>query len=831
MKDPQDPSSSGLEPASNEAVSNSSALSADSASSPEAPLVGPDSPRRLDVDPDSPMAVVVSLARLSTGVRLAEFQAVAGLFLSDAIEKLRYAEGGEIYYHATFTETAGRFITARDGLLPEEDDFVDPWTSTGFVLDGPALDASDEDAGRADSADKDAGLADNADEDAGRADSAEDAVDDAESEDTSTSDEDADSDEVVLSEDASTEDDGKSEDVIDSEDAIDAVSGASDPQQPPAKPLPNFPKFGLHKSFNSWVHDLATREEIAELTTVLGSTSDGAYNEITSAVTLAFGLPKFLQRCLAGEFTIEHVLAATRVIKDVAFEYLPRLDAYLGDRRADITLETFKKSLNLKIAALVPVDDRVELAERRRRVDIMTYPDGTASVTLSGPAVELNAFYLRIEAFARAIRSGNISALTEGSSAGLEVADQDSIAALMFDIATRATPQMAIAVTTHDTTTGETSTNEIALEAADQTDPTAPITAAAVDRTVQAAQREAESVASTDVDVKTTIKLVMPTHGQWVREQAKMMVTVPYLTAVGRSELPGTFSDGTPVPPAAARALAGESPTWHRILTDPASGTPIDARSRSYYIPADVRAPLSGKWQSCSAPGCTRRAETSEVDHIIPFDHADPARGGQTTFENLHPICKPDHQAKTDRRFSIRMTEDGAVEYAFTRGVVAKMYPPDNPINAEHSRQVENYAQLPNLLDERVPGDTEQLRDNGSLSPAGRIETTDPSRVSERGDECVPTTGSKDVLNSAAGDTVIDGTIDATPSDTAPDGSAPCGSAPGAAPPDGSALCSTSEADLTPAEGKENSRRSQRSRAAQEPSWDVYWEPEDPPPF
>ncbi|MGO3022266.1 MAG: HNH endonuclease signature motif containing protein [Brevibacterium sp.] len=696
---------------------------------------------------------------MSTGVRLAELQAVAGLFLSDALEKLRYAFGDEIYYHATFTETVGRFITARDGLLPERDDFVDPWTSTGFVLEGRPLDESDDDAAPAGAATDDGAEADDASD--GGVDVAAGEVD--ESHDA-----------------AETCADGSTDDVSATEKSI-----VDQSQRPSASSLPNFPKFGLHKSFNSWVHDLATREEIAELTTVLGSTSEGAYNEITNAVTLAFGLPKFLQRCLAGEFTIEHVIAATRVIKDVAFEYLPRLDAYLGDRRADITLETFRKSLNLKIAAIVPVDDRTELAEKRRRIDIMTYPDGTASVTLSGPAVELNAFYLRIEAFARAIRNGTISALTDENIAGLEVADQDSIAALMFDIATRATPQMTIAVTTHDTTTGETTTKEVALETAADADPAAPITAAAVDRTAQAAQREAEEAAGTGADVKTTIKLVMPTHGQWVREQAKVMVTVPYLTAVGKSELPGTFSDGTPVPPDAARALAGESLTWHRILTDPATGTPIDARSRSYHIPADVRAPLVGRWQSCSAPGCTRRAETSEVDHIIPFDHADPSRGGQTTFENLHPLCKPDHQAKTDRRFSVRMTEDGAVEYSFTRGVVARMYPPDNPINAEHARQVENYAHLPNLLEQRSPGTTEQLRDNGQPSPAARLENSGPSRRSKledsgRGDQCVPTPGA--------------GGVSSTETDEAP-------------------------------------RRSQKAKPGRGVEWNNYWDSGDPPPF
>ncbi|WP_210603951.1 HNH endonuclease signature motif containing protein [Brevibacterium oceani] len=641
--DPHNPNDDGLDPASNNAGEADEAAVSPSAR----PVVGSDSPRRLDVDPDSPMAVVASIARLSSGAKIAEYQAVAGLFLAEVLDRLRYAPADEIYYHATFTQTAERFLAVRDGGRTNKRDEDDPWVATDAAGDAEAETTADIDASGASAA--------------GSA--------------------------VVDSDEAGSEgaDSGSTTDPAGTEPTTGAL----------AEPLPNFPKFQLHKSFNSWAHELTAREEVTELAAVLGATSDGAYNEITNAITLVFGLPKFLDRCLQGEFTIEHVLSATRAVKDVSFEYVPRLDAYLAERRADITLETFRKSLNLKIAAIVPVDDRTELASKRRHVDITTYSDGTASVTLMGPAVELKAFYLRIEAFARAIRNGQISAFTDVDLSGTEMDEQDSIAALMFDIATRATPQMVIAVNAHDTTTGETTTKEFAFDA---TDSTGPITADAVDATARTTQREAEAAAAAGAEVKTIIKLVMPTHGQWVREQAKMMVSVPYLTAIGRSELPGTFSDGSPVPPEAARVLAAQSPTWHRILTDPATGTPIDARSKSYYIPADVRAPLTAKWQSCSAPGCTRRAETSEIDHIIPFDHDDPARGGQTTFENTHPLCKADHQRKTDRRFSVRSTDDGAVEYAFRHGVVTKMYPPDNPINAEHARQVENYAELPDLL-------------------------------------------------------------------------------------------------------------------------------------
>src|SRR5699024_4724238 len=83
--------------------------------------------------------------------------------------------------------------------------------------------------------------------------------------------------------------------------------------------------------------------------------------------------------------------------------------------------------------------------------------------------------------------------------------------------------------------------------------------------------------------------------------------------ADGRVRTSGIFSDGSPVPAETTRAIAGECMTWTRILTDRATGTPIDAKALTYHIPASVRLPLAAKWQSCSVPGCIRRAETSEV--------------------------------------------------------------------------------------------------------------------------------------------------------------------------------------------------------------------------
>ena len=76
--------------------------------------------------------------------------------------------------------------------------------------------------------------------------------------------------------------------------------------------------------------------------------------------------------------------------------------------------------------------------------------------------------------------------------------------------------------------------------------------------------------------------------------------------------------------------IGARSKTLTRILTDPATGTPIDAKATTYRIPSDVRKTLVAKWAICTVPGCNRRAEKSEIDHIIPFDHDHPDQGGDS---------------------------------------------------------------------------------------------------------------------------------------------------------------------------------------------------------
>lgn len=50
---------------------------------------------------------------------------------------------------------------------------------------------------------------------------------------------------------------------------------------------------------------------------------------------------------------------------------------------------------------------------------------------------------------------------------------------------------------------------------------------------------------------------------------------------------------------------------------------------------------------TCRFPGCDRKAWTCDVDHTVPFNHADPASGGLTVPWDLACYCREHHRLKT----------------------------------------------------------------------------------------------------------------------------------------------------------------------------------------
>jgi hypothetical protein len=78
---------------------------------------------------------------------------------------------------------------------------------------------------------------------------------------------------------------------------------------------------------------------------------------------------------------------------------------------------------------------------------------------------------------------------------------------------------------------------------------------------------------------------------------------------------------------------------------------------------------------TCRFPGCSRPAVVCDVDHTIPFNHADPKAGGLTVPWNLKCLCRQHHRLKTFGRWRDRQLADGTVIWVAPSGQTYRSAP------------------------------------------------------------------------------------------------------------------------------------------------------------
>lgn len=78
--------------------------------------------------------------------------------------------------------------------------------------------------------------------------------------------------------------------------------------------------------------------------------------------------------------------------------------------------------------------------------------------------------------------------------------------------------------------------------------------------------------------------------------------------------------------------------------------------TEAYEIPDQLARQVRLRDEQCVFPYCTRRSERCDLDHITSY-----ARGGPTSTDNLAPLCRRHHRAKTHGRF--RYQRIGATTY------------------------------------------------------------------------------------------------------------------------------------------------------------------------
>ena len=143
-----------------------------------------------------------------------------------------------------------------------------------------------------------------------------------------------------------------------------------------------------------------------------------------------------------------------------------------------------------------------------------------------------------------------------------------------------------------------------------------------------------------------------------------VQVTVDLATVMGIDDepalvtMPGGASE--PVTAGALRELLADPRipvAMRRLLTAPNTGELLDRGRTCYRVPEDLRAFVVARDGTCRFPGCARRADRCDIDHIEPWH-----QGGRTDRVNLMALCRRHHVVKTHGEWCVlERRDDGAV--------------------------------------------------------------------------------------------------------------------------------------------------------------------------
>ena len=119
-------------------------------------------------------------------------------------------------------------------------------------------------------------------------------------------------------------------------------------------------------------------------------------------------------------------------------------------------------------------------------------------------------------------------------------------------------------------------------------------------------------------------------------------VTVPALTLLGHDDAGSAQLDGYgPIDRLTALELTRDAPSLFRVLTDPINGTVLTYGRERYTVPAALDDLVRTARAECTFPLSCRSAATADLDHTVAF-----SEGGETSFNNLSPLCSSHHKVK-----------------------------------------------------------------------------------------------------------------------------------------------------------------------------------------
>ena len=124
--------------------------------------------------------------------------------------------------------------------------------------------------------------------------------------------------------------------------------------------------------------------------------------------------------------------------------------------------------------------------------------------------------------------------------------------------------------------------------------------------------------------------------------RAQVLITVPVMSLLGRTDEPAMLDGYGPIPPSMARHLIADgAESFHRVLTDPRDGAPLEIGRTSYRLTKAQRQWLRLRDGKCPFPGCSNPSLDNDADHLLAWAH-----GGTTGVNNLGQPCHKHHRLK-----------------------------------------------------------------------------------------------------------------------------------------------------------------------------------------
>ncbi len=384
-----------------------------------------------------------------------------------------------------------------------------------------------------------------------------------------------------------------------------------------------------------------------------------AGRRIDSARLLVEQMPRAIGEAWTGHWGYGHLRAAERELIDVPAPLREQvLDDVIPHAATDHPrrlTDRLRKSLAKRDAAGMAGRTR----ERSQERDVTVYPlkDGQARLAITGPYAAVYEASRQINALALARRQAMR-------------ADADAatctIASLRFDASIVAIHRLHAMLGPGTDVHGslihsEPSVHAGNLAGAPHSSGSEAATPAPPTISIHGGSPQDPGAPSRESDSPSPDPWAIPpagTTGSRPRQQAAVIIDAA--TALHLADEPGFVPGYGWVPAPIARELLADADHWRRWLLDDASRRIIDAGSTRYRPSTALRELIAGRDVTCTADTCSRPASEAQLDHAIDFD------GSNTTPDNLHLVCGPDHLAVTAGHFMIDSGDDGRARWVST---------------------------------------------------------------------------------------------------------------------------------------------------------------------